>query len=279
MDLDEYRRDSLANWDRIAGNWEREREFLWSAAGNVGERLVERLGPQPGETILELAAGTGDTGFAAARLIGDEGKLISTDFAPSMVEAARGVAESEGISNAEFRVLDAERMDLDDDGVDGVLCRWGYMLMADPAAALAETRRVLRDSGRLAFAVWTAPDRNQWAFVPALVLVEAGHLPAPEPGAPWIFALADPDRVRELLSGAGFADAEIEEVQVEWGYETPELHWDKVMALAGPLREVVEGLPDDERERVRGEVATRVEALLAADPSALDGHCWVVSVS
>lgn len=168
-------------------------------------------------------------------------------------------------------------MDLEDNSVDGVLCRWGYMLMADPAAALAETRRVLRDSGRLAFSVWNAPDRNQWAFVPAMVLVESGHLPPPEPGAPGIFALADPDRIRELLLAAGFGDPEIEEVAVEFGYDNPEFHWTKVMELAGPIAEVVEGLPDDERERVRGEVADRVQALLDADPQALQGSSWLVS--
>ena len=55
-------------------------------------------------------------------------------------------------------MLDAEQMDLDDDSVDAAVCRWGYMLMADPAAALRETRRVLRDGGALAFAVWAAPE-------------------------------------------------------------------------------------------------------------------------
>ena len=277
MDLDEYRRESLANWDRIAGNWDREREWLWSRAGEVGKRLVERLDPQPGETILELAAGTGDTGFVAARRLGDNGKLITTDFAPAMVEAARRVAEGEGLDNVEFRVLDAEDMDVEDDSVDGVLCRWGYMLMADPAAALAETRRVLRDTGRLEFSVWGSPERNQWAFLPGLALVEAGHMPMPEPGQPGIFALAEPDRTRELVTGAGFGDPEIEEVRVRWGYDDPELHWHKVLQLAGPLADTIGGLPEDERERVRDEVAARVRAVLDADPAGLDGHCWIVS--
>ena len=83
-----------------------------------------------------------------------------------MVEAARGVGTELGLDNVEYRVLDAERMDLEESSVDDVVCRWGYMLMADPALAFAETRRVLRDGGRLAFAVWAAPDRNLWAAIP-----------------------------------------------------------------------------------------------------------------
>jgi SAM-dependent methyltransferase len=277
VDVEEYRRESLANWDKIAGNWDREREWLWSRAGEVGERLVERLDPQPGETILELAAGTGDTGFAAARKLGDQGRLISTDFAPAMVEAARRVADGEGLSNVEFRVLDAEDMDLDDDSVDGVLCRWGYMLMADPATAFAETRRVLRDTGRLEFSVWGSPERNQWVFIPGLVLVEAGHMPPPEPGQPGIFALAEPDRIRELVTGSGFGEPEIEEMRVGWGYDDPEVHWHKVLQLAAPLADTIGDLPEDEQDRVRGEAASRVQAVLDADSDGLDGHCWVVS--
>ena len=98
--------------------------------------------------------------------------MISTDFAPEMVDVARRYGEARGLENVEYRVLDAERMDLDDDSVDGVVCRWGYMLMADPAAALKETRRVLRGGGPLAFAVWRTPDRNPWAAVPGMTLVQ-----------------------------------------------------------------------------------------------------------
>src|SRR5262249_31802629 len=84
----------------------------------------------------------------------------------------------------------------------------GYMLMADPVAALRETRRVLRDSGRLVFSVWADPQRNLWASIPGRVLVERGHIKPPEPGAPGIFAMADPGRLRTLVMDAGFAGPE-----------------------------------------------------------------------
>ena len=99
---------------------------------DINDWLVEQVDPQPGQTILDVAAGTGDLGFLAAERVGDDGKVLTTDFAPEMLEAARRNGERRGLPNVEYRVLDAERMDLDDDTVDGVLCRWGYMLMADP---------------------------------------------------------------------------------------------------------------------------------------------------
>jgi SAM-dependent methyltransferase len=279
VDLDEYRRDSLANWDRFSANWRDERDFLWDATHAVGERLVERLDPKQGETILELAAGTGDTGFLAAGRLGGDGRLIQTDFAPGMVEVAKAFAAEVGITNAEHRVLDAETMDLDDDSVDGVVCRWGYMLMADPAAALAETRRVLRDGSSLSFAVWAQPERNLWAFIPGFALVEAGHMPPPEPDAPGIFAMADPERIKELVGAAGFRDPEIEDVTVEWDYADPAMHWEKTMKLAAPIADAMNQVSESERERIRGLVAQRVSEAVAERPDAMHGHSWVVATS
>jgi SAM-dependent methyltransferase len=276
IDVDDYRRNSLDTWDRWAANWERERDFLWSSTGRLGERLVERLDPSPGDTVLELAAGTGDTGFAAAERIGDQGKLISTDFAPSMVDVARRAGERAGLANVEYRVLDAERMDLESSSVDGVLCRFGYMLMADPAAALAETRRVLRDGGRLSFAVWATPERNLWAFIPGGALVELGHLPPPEPGDPGIFAMGDPNRINELVGGAGFGEPRIEEVAVHWGYSDPDVHWQKTLALAAPIAEAYGKLDPGEQERVRGVVRERAAERLSEDEAGLDGVALAV---
>jgi SAM-dependent methyltransferase len=278
VDLEKYREDSLASWDRLSENWARQREFLWSQTNAVSRRVVDRADPQPGDTILDVAAGTGDTGFLAAERIGPEGKLITTDFAPGMVEHARRVGDERGFENVEYRVLDAERMDLDDDSVDRVVSRWGYMLMADPAKALAETRRVLRDSGRLSFAVWAAPERNPWAFLPAVELVSRGHLPPPEPGAPGIFALADLDRLQALVTGAGFGEPEIEQVELLWEYGDADGHWDLVIELAGPLAEVVNGLESDERESVRLAVREKIEPLIA-ERGGVPGLCHVITAS
>jgi ubiquinone/menaquinone biosynthesis C-methylase UbiE len=95
----------------------------------------------------------GDTGFEAAAMIGEAGRLIWTDFSPQMVEVARRRGAALGLRNVDYREMDAEHIELEDATVDSVLCRSGYMLMADPAAALSETDRVLRPGGCLALSV------------------------------------------------------------------------------------------------------------------------------
>ena len=168
------------------------------------EWLIRALGPEPGETVLELGAGTGETGFAAAAILGDNGRLISTDFSPDMVEVARRRGTELALGNVDYRVIDAEHIELDSRSVDGALCQSAYMLVADPAAALAETRRVLRPGGRLALSVWGAPERNPWASIGGMILIERGHMPPPEPGAPGVFSMATEEHTRALLDGAGF---------------------------------------------------------------------------
>ncbi len=176
MDAEEYRRASLESWQAMAPGWERRRREMEEAAAPVRAWLIRELAPQPGDTVLELAAGPGETGFEAAALVGESGRLISSDMTPAMVDVARRRADELGLRNVEHRVLDAERIELEDDSVDGVLCRWGYMLMPNLAAALSETRRVLRPGGRLALAVWSGPERNPWVSLAGRMLVERGHV-------------------------------------------------------------------------------------------------------
>jgi len=255
----------------MADGWERDREFMWDATRAVSVQMISALGPEPGDTILELAAGTGETGFAAAAVIGPEGRLISTDFSPEMVDAARRRAVELDLGNVDFRVMDAERNDLADGSVDGVLCRWGYMLMADPTTALRETRRVLRDGKRLSFSVWGSPERNPWAAIPAAAMVSHGHMPPPEAGAPGIFAMGEAGRIRELVTGAGFENPEIEEVAVEYPYNDFDAYWGFIRQLAGALAMVIETLSDDQREAVRETIRAEIEHYRAGDGYRLPG--------
>jgi SAM-dependent methyltransferase len=256
--LDEYRAASRAAWEMVASGWVERAEQMLEWGAEVTERMLAALDARPGETILELAAGAGDTGFLAARQVGPTGRVISTDFAPAMVAAARRRAAELGLDNVEFRVVDAESLVLDTDSVDGILCRWGYMLMGDPATALRESRRVLRPKGKLVFSVWAEPARNPWASVVGRLLVEGGHMPPPEPEAPGIFALAEPERIAQLVAGAGFERHQVEEVEAPIRFRDFGDYWDFVLHAAGGLSITISRLSDGEREALRAAVQRSV---------------------
>ncbi len=273
MPGDDYRKASHRIWEEMAAGWEDYRRRVWDASRPVGEWMVDALDPQPGETLLELAAGVGDTGFAAASRLGAEGRLITTDFSQAMVDAARRRAEELGVPNAEFRTLDAERMDLGDGSIDGVLCRWGYMLMADPGVALAETRRVLGDGGRVALSVWGDPEQNPWASIPARALLEQTGADPPDPFAPGIFAMASEERTRGLLGAARLEPQRVENVEMAWRFESFADYWHHLTNVKGAIAMVVRSLPQSEQDALGEEIEGRLQPYADGGGYRLPGMC------
>jgi SAM-dependent methyltransferase len=223
MDADAHRRESLDAWEAAAAGWARRADWFAQATRPLSHWMIDAVRLQPGHRVLELAAGAGETGFLAAELIAPGGRLICSDQAEAMLALARARAGRLGITNVEFKVIDAEWIDLPLASQDAVLCRLGYMLMADPAAALRETRRVLVPGGRVALAVWDRPETNPWSRVSRAALESHGLRPPADPAAPGPFTLADPDRVGELLEDAGFTEIELDSlgiVQTDPDFET-----------------------------------------------------------
>jgi ubiquinone/menaquinone biosynthesis C-methylase UbiE len=279
MDATDFKRASHDVWEAMAPGWDDRHAYFEERARPVTERMLELLAPSPGQAILDLAAGTGVVGFAAAGLVGPAGRVIVSDFSEAMVDAAERHAVELGLENVECRVLDAERLDLPDDAVDGALCRWGYMLMPNPEAAFAETHRVLRSGGRLSCAVFGRPEQNPWAGLPSRVLQERGHMPPPDSGAPGILALADNERLRSLFAGAGFSDPQIEEVPFTWRFPDMDAYWRFLIDAAGAIALVVGRLEEDERKRVRDEVAERAQSFAGPDGIELPAVSVVASAS
>jgi SAM-dependent methyltransferase len=147
------------------------------------------------------------------------------------------------------------------------------MLMADPVAALRETRRVLRPGGRLALSVWADPEANPWASVPAQALREHTGAPPPDPLAPGIFAMASEERTRELLGEAGFTPRRVEHVEMEQGFETADDHWHYVMDLAGALAMTIRSLPESDQAAIRRVTEERVEPMVRGPGYGLPGLC------
>ncbi len=246
---------ALAVAERLAPTWASRREQIEAVSAPCNAALLRDLDPQPGDTVLELAAGTGDTGFDAAERVGAEGRLISSDFSPAMLDETRKRGAERGIDNVEYEVIDAAKIGLEDDSVDGVLCRFGYMLMHDQEAALAETRRVLRPGGNVAFAVWGSPERNPFFMIPAISLIQRGHMPPPDPPpAPGLFSMADPERVKGLLHDAGFEEVLVEEVPLTFPLPNANAYLEFIADTAGPLAIALQGLSEDQRAEVLADV-------------------------
>ena len=259
MSLDEEKLKSRDLWDRLAPAWHRNRETQWDVTRRVGEWLVDRIAPEPGHTILDIAAGPGETGFAAARLVGPEGKLISTDFAAGMVDVARARADELGLTNVEIRQMDAEDMDLPDDHVDGAICRWGFMLMTDPVAALRETRRVLKEGGNLAFSVWGGPGENPWVTVIGMVLTQRGLAPQADPFGPGgMYSMSEPAVIETMVKDAGYDHIDVEEMPVRWRFETFDDYWNFQSEMSGGIATLLQEMGEAEKADLRRDLEEAV---------------------
>jgi SAM-dependent methyltransferase len=254
-------------WRAAAAGWERQAARSRDATRHLDERLVALLAPGPGETVLELAAGPGDTGFIAAGHLGSTGLLLSTDVAQEMVDAARRRAAELGVENVEFRVEDASAIGLPDSTVDGVLCRFGVMLVPDPSRALAEIARVLRPEGRAALAVWASSDANDWMTAAVRSAVELGFTERPDPTAPGPFRLADVDELRRLVAEAGLRVAALEDVPILWRAASLEEWWQTIRDLSRMLSTLLERLTPEEGQAVRDGAGRRLSQYVAEDGS------------
>jgi SAM-dependent methyltransferase len=280
FDANAHRDASLQGWEEAAAGWVRSQGLLREFAAPVSHWMIDAVAPQPGQRVLELAAGLGETGLLAAELVAPVGGAIISDQAEAMLAGARERAAQLGLANVEFQVINAEWIDMPVASVDVVLCRWGYMLMADPAAALGETRRVLRSGGRVALAVWDAIEHNPWAQLPGLELRERGLIAAPEPGTPGPFALGRAEGVYELLQEAGFAEVNVESLQLHRRHQSFEEFWESTLDLSRAMHDAVLSRPQDEIDEIRQAVKERFAPYEADDGSLeIPGRTLVASAS
>lgn len=265
FDANAHRDASLQGWEEAAAGWVRSQELLREFGAPVSHWMLDAVAPQPGQRVLELAAGLGETGLLAAELVAPVGGAIISDQAEAMLTGARERAAQLGLANVEFQVINAEWIDMPVASVDVVLCRWGYMLMADPAAALGETRRVLRSGGRVGLAVWDSIEHNPWAQLPGLELRERRLAPAPEPGAPGPFALGRAEGVFELLQQAGFAEVNVESLELHRRHASFEEYWESTLDLSRAMHDAVLSRPPGEVQEIRMAVKARFAPYEAAD--------------
>jgi len=227
--------------------------------------MVELLDPRPGQLLLELAAGPGETGFRALPLLQPGGELLSTDVAPEMVEVARRRAAELGLTGVRFAEENAAGLSLADDAVDAVLCRFGLMLVPEMDRAATEIARVLRPGGRAVLAVWASSRLNPWMTAGGKAAIELGFTDPPDRDAPGPFRLSEPGRLRTVVEAAGLTVDRVEDVPVAWAASSLDEWWEASKDTSRMLTTLLARLTDEEARALRARAERYLDEYVADD--------------
>lgn len=226
---------NVAEWDDAATAWDDGRDFVETMKAELSTAMIDGLALSAGDSVLELGAGTGELAARLADAVGPEGSVMATDLAPAMVALIERLA----VQRAQLRaaVVDAAATGLDGGSFDAVASRMLLMLLPDPASALTDWHRVLRPGGRLAVAVWDAPEHNTWLIALGMAAMIHGAVSGGPPTGPGgVFSLASVETLSAAVTGAGFTSVSVHPVAMQARFASAEDHFATVSSIAAPLR-------------------------------------------
>jgi SAM-dependent methyltransferase len=263
-------------WNATAGQtWARHQEQLDRQIEPLGLEAMRSLAPAPGEWILDIGCGCGQTSLELATRVTASGAVTGVDISVPMLKVARARVVPTGAATPEFRQVDAQTGDLGEGFYDAIYSRFGVMFFSDPVAAFANLRKALKPEGRLAFVCWRPFQENLWMRAP----MEAAQpflppSPPSDPTAPGPFAFADSDRVRSILAGAGFSDVMLHAFNTSIGGS----NLDQSVNLAfrvGPLGAVLREQPDL-ASTVAGAVRAALSGYVTPSGVLMPAAVWIV---
>jgi ubiquinone/menaquinone biosynthesis C-methylase UbiE len=252
------------SWTLVAPGWGKYDPLMRAWGAPVTERMMALAAIREGSRVLDIACGAGEPALTVAEKVGPTGAVLATDFVEEMISFARSKAQARALTNVEFRCVDGEALDAPDGAFDAVTMRWGLMFMPDPVACMRRVHAALKPGGKAVVCCWTEAAENPFVTVPLGVLQRHMEVPQPPAGAPGIFALASPDRLRQVFADAGFRDVAIEQVTIPMADFATGVEYDEfIRELAGPVASLFVQLPAATQEIVKREIARDAEAYSA----------------
>lgn len=264
--------DKVKDWNQEqAEYWSGDGGDTWLAQYNLtaqairpfSDHLFKEIGFQPGQSVVDIGCGTGETSLEIAKSVGATGKVLGVDISPQLIDTANASAKATGASNASFELADAAAYNFEGTNADIVTSRFGVMFFGDSTAAFANIRKGMAKEGKLAFACWQDASKN--AFFSFPIVAASKHVPTPEappPETPGPMAFCEPDYTRQVLEGAGFKNIEIE--SYEHAFLLPKSLGDLDAVTAFLMDLVARRLMlTDFDEATHAKIATDLKALIA----------------
>jgi SAM-dependent methyltransferase len=268
--------EQLRAWDGDEGDyWASNAEYFDRSVAPYHERLFAVAAIGEREHVLDVGCGTGQTTRDAARAA-SAGSALGVDLSSRMRDYAGRRAAEEGVTNVTFAQADAQIHRFDPGRFDVAISRTAAMFFGDHGAAFGNIARALRSGGRLVLVTWQPLAGNEWIREISGALVAGRDLPAPPPDA-GPFSLSDPDRVRALLAGAGFADVQLEGMTagIWFGNDADDAH----RFVLGLMGWMLEGLDEAGRARAIDALHATMAAHETPDGVLFESASWITEAT
>ena len=274
--------EQIAEWNGAMGQlWAEKQQEIDVVVALFGNAAMKSAAPQPGERVIDIGCGCGDTTIEIARIVGERGTVMGVDVSQPMLAVARSHATQAQCRNLEFRHADASEADLPTDR-DLLFSRFGVMFFSQPSLAFSHLRKSLRAGGRCVFVCWRTPRDNPWAMAPLSAARAAmGVTPPPaDPYAPGPFAFADDERLRAILEDSGFDDVAFQRFDTSLTLgATPHDAAERALRV-GPTSRFVREVGMEHLPKISDAVEHAFALLAAPDVRVLlNGSTWIVSAT
>jgi SAM-dependent methyltransferase len=256
FDPNQFKTAQREGWDSVAEGWKVWWEPIEKGAQKLSQRLIELAGIKPGQRVLDVATGIGEPSITAAKVVGTGGHVLATDISGQMLAIAKERATFLRLQDIiEFKESDAENLNLPNSSFDAALCRWGLMLFPNLDAAIGKIFSSLVSGGRLAAAVWADAPKVPIISLATRIIGSQAQMSAPPPGVPNPFSLADTNKLKNSLVGAGFRDIHIDTVNVTFEFESGEEYCRYGQAVSNSARIALSKVTEERKEDVLRKVA------------------------
>jgi SAM-dependent methyltransferase len=273
--------DQIAFWNGDASaRWLARQEYFDVMMDGLTRRALTEAAPRPGEHVIDVGCGCGQTVLDLARQVGSNGAVLGVDISAPMLERARDRVAAAGLQQATLREADASLATFPPAAYDLIFSRFGVMFFRNPVPAFANLRRALKPTGRVAFVCWQPLKQNPAFLVPLKAAGSFGPprvaLPPDEPGP---FAFGDPERVRRILTEAGFNNAGFTpfEFGMRWSGPGELAKAEEYASQLGPVARVLADMAPDTVAKARKAILEALRAFDGPEGVVLGGAVWLVT--
>ena len=253
QELEQISRQQKESWNKFSSGWKKWDNLFMDFLKPMGIEISNQLDPKETETILDVAAGTGEPGLTIASKL-NGGKVVITDLAEHMLEIARENAEQRGIRNIEIQACDVCELPFEDNTFDAISCRFGFMFFPDMSLAAKEMTRVLKPGGRISTSVWNVPEKNFWITAILGTIQRNMELPPPPPGSPGMFRCVNDGLMSDIFRNAGLNNISVKEVTGKMNCGTTDVYWNSMTEVAAPVVAALSKADEEMCEKIKKEV-------------------------